>query len=91
MLNEGRLRCTSFQYDITTETTQYGGWNYGEKSFSNDLNKLNYETIFAIIPVIVSPGMGINIPQNVGVRGMSVYLQSSYTITTTVRVYVIYQ
>lgn len=84
------LKCASFQYDIATETTQYGGWNYGEKSFLNDINKLGYETVFAIIPVIVSPGSGINIPQVVGIRGNAVYLQSSYLITATVKVYVIY-
>ena len=89
-LNEGILRCASFQYDITTESTQYGGWNYGEKSFLNDINKLGCETVFAIIPVIVTPGNGINIPQNVGIRGMAVYLQSSSLIKATVKVYVLY-
>lgn len=89
-LNEGILRCASFQYDITTESTQYGGWNYGEKSFLNDINKLGCEIVFAIIPVIVTPGNGINIPQNVGLRGMAVYLQSSSLIKATVKVYVLY-
>ena len=90
VLNEGLLRYASFQYDIATEPTQYGGWNYGEKSFLNDINKLGYETVFAIIPVIVTPGNGINIPQNVGIRGSSVYLQSSSLIKATVKVYVVY-
>ena len=84
------MKCTSFQYDIATEPTQYGGWNYGEKSFLNDINELGHKTIFAIIPVIVTPGNGINIPQNVGIRGSSVYLQSSYLIKATVKVYVVY-
>lgn len=87
-VNNTILKCDTYEYKITTGQTQYGGLNYGDVNVTDVIGKFN--NIYALIPVIKTPGMGINILQTVGIRENSIYLQSSSIITATIYLYVLH-
>ena len=86
------LKVTYFDYSYTIPAKKSGDCGYTRVTCENDVKSLNANEIVAMIPVIVSPVVGIDLHQSIGIvdDGTTIFAQSTGVGTGKARLFVFY-
>ena len=87
------LKYAYFDYSYTIPAKRSGDCGYVRITCGNDVKSLGANEIIALIPVITSPVVGIDLHQGIGVTddGAVLFVQSTGAGAGKARLYVLYR
>lgn len=87
------LKSACFDYSYTIPAKKSGDCGYARITCGNDVKSLDANEIIALIPIITSPVVGIDLHQGIGITddGAVIFVQSTGVGTGKARLYVLYR